>query len=80
MLCSQNTITSLSKFHSTFSHHLFAMLVCIKLIFRRIDACHASNPLLPANDAHREAIVAETRIYDEARSIVRGLHRFSGAG
>ncbi|KAJ4338919.1 mitogen-activated protein kinase [Didymella glomerata] len=45
------------------------MLVCFKLIFHRIDACHASNPLLPASDAHREAIVAETRIYDEAGSI-----------
>ncbi|KZM25378.1 ATP binding [Ascochyta rabiei] len=45
------------------------MLDCIKLILRRIDACHASNPLLSANDAHREAIVAETRIYDQAHSI-----------
>lgn len=59
-----------SKFQRSCYHLLFAMLHCFKLIFRRIDACHASNPLLSANDAHREAIIAETRIYDEARSIV----------
>jgi hypothetical protein len=56
------------------------MLACIKLIVRRIDACHASSPLLPASDAHREAIAAETSIFDSASSIVRELILYWVAG
>lgn len=53
------------------------MLNGIKLIFGRIDALHASDPLLSANDAHRGAIVAETKIFDEAGSVVRELQHLS---